>query len=90
MTTSTHIARLQKKATIEIGLHALVTHAKRGQTLTADDIAEVCGCTRNNIYMIEQKALAKLRHKPDASRLLEYIEQEYTREPGVANMVEYA
>lgn len=46
---------------IDVGLDALCRHAKRGQTLTSKEIAEVCGCSFQNIGRIEQTAIAKLR-----------------------------
>lgn len=73
--------RNQKKAAIELGLHALITHAQPGQTLTAGDIAEVCGCTRNNIYEIEKKAIRKLTANPRAAILRDYIERDPANRP---------
>lgn len=47
---------------IDIGLDILCRLRAPEQTLTAHDIAEVCGCSGNYIYEIEKKALSKLRN----------------------------
>ena len=50
------------KPSIDLGLTALVEHAKRGQTMTIKDIAEVCECSRRMITDLEASALAKYEY----------------------------
>ncbi|MFS1703780.1 sigma factor-like helix-turn-helix DNA-binding protein [Alteromonas sp. AMM-1] len=59
---------------IDIGLAALCKYAEYGQTLTHQEIADVCGCTRSFIYKIEQKALRKFRHLAAKRFLYEFLE----------------
>ena len=59
---------------IDIGLAALCQYAEYGQTLTQQEIAEVCGCTRSFIYQLEHKALRKLRKLAATSCLHEFLE----------------
>ncbi len=40
-----------------------------GVPLTQDEIAAVCGCTRQNVSHIERKATRKLRHDEVANEL---------------------
>ncbi len=46
---------------IDIGLHVLCILADDDQTLSAEDIAEVCGCSNYTIYKIQADALRKAR-----------------------------
>lgn len=46
---------------VDVGLAALAQHAVRYQVLSAQDIADVCSCSKSYILELEHKALAKLR-----------------------------
>lgn len=48
-------------ADIDLGLAVLEVLTPPGIALNLREIADVCGCTWQNIYQIEQKALRKLR-----------------------------
>ena len=52
---------LTKGADIDLGLAILAATTEPPHT--ADTIAAFCGCTRQNIQKIEQRALRKLRVK---------------------------
>ena len=45
---------------IDLGL-AICPIKNRGKQLTLEEISAYCGCSRNRIHQIEQKALAKVR-----------------------------
>jgi len=51
------------KKEIDAGLSVLCLLAKRDETLTTGEIAEVCGCSQTLISDISRSALAKLRGK---------------------------
>ncbi len=51
----------EKVTDIDIGLDALCKQAKPGQTLTQRQIADVCGCSKSAIYLIEKSAKAKIK-----------------------------
>lgn len=46
---------------IDIGLAVLCALAKPGQTMTQEDIAEVCGCPRSRIDYLQRKAMRNLK-----------------------------
>ena len=50
----------RKPAQVDLGLSVLCSVAEYGDTLTVPDIAEVCGCSTQYIYTIEQQAINKL------------------------------
>jgi len=50
-----------KNINIDIGLAVLCVLQQPGDTLTHQDIADVCECNLNSIHQIEQRALKKLR-----------------------------
>ncbi|MHA1523227.1 MAG: hypothetical protein ACTSY1_02330 [Alphaproteobacteria bacterium] len=52
---------MNRNTSIDIGLAALTDNARHGQTLSAEHIADVCNCTKNYIYELEKKGIAKLR-----------------------------
>lgn len=58
---------------IDVGLTLLLAVTPRGVTRTHGEIAYVCGCTRNAIWIIEQRALRKLRHPLRSQRLKEFV-----------------
>ena len=53
----------EKSARIDLGLALLEMVAKPGVGLTRDDIAFWCGCTNAGIYMLEKRAMKKVRNK---------------------------
>lgn len=52
-----------KSNDVDLGLSVLCVVSQRDDTLSTKDIADVCGCSRNNIDEIEKRALKKLRAK---------------------------
>lgn len=50
----------RKRLNIDLGLSVLVAIKSPTDTLTANEISDVCGCDRSMITYIEKKALAKL------------------------------
>ncbi|ACB76662.1 hypothetical protein [Opitutus terrae] len=52
---------LAKTARIDLGLQLLQLAAKPGTSFTLHEIALWCGCTRDAVLLIEQKALKKVR-----------------------------
>lgn len=54
--------RDQKKPEIDLGLSLLCLHSS-GQVLSCNEIAEVCGCSPQNIQAIQRNALRKLKRK---------------------------
>ena len=52
-----------KSDRIDLGLALLAMVAKPGVPLTKDDIAFWCGCTNTAIYLMEMRALKKVRNK---------------------------
>jgi transcriptional regulator len=46
---------------VDMSLSVLCAVATRGETLTQQEIADVCGCSRANIFNIEKRALLKAR-----------------------------
>ena len=53
----------QTKRDIDLGLSVLATLSKDGEVWTHRDIANVCGCSKSYIQLIEQQSLKKLRLK---------------------------
>ena len=62
------------KPEIDIALTALCLHSQPGQTLSCEDIAEVCGCATNNIYEVQKRAMDKLRKKAHDFNLYDFID----------------
>lgn len=60
-----------KTIDLDPGLSVLCTLASPGQTLTLEDIAYVCGSSRQHISRIEQSGLKKLRSRLKLSDHLE-------------------
>lgn len=54
---------MRRTERVNLGLALLELAAKPGQPLTLRDIAAWCDVSYKGIYMIEQKALIKLRNK---------------------------
>jgi hypothetical protein len=52
----------ERKSRTDLGLALLSLVAKPGVSLTQQDIAAWCSCSRANIYLIEMRALKKLRN----------------------------
>ncbi len=52
-----------RTARIDLGLALLSLAALPGTPLDQADIAAWCGCSRSNIWEIEQRALRKLRNR---------------------------
>jgi DNA-directed RNA polymerase sigma subunit (sigma70/sigma32) len=55
---------------IDLGLAISRALMHPGQTRTLSELAAFCGCTRQNIHFIEQRALRKMR-----DRLVPWMEQ---------------
>lgn len=51
------------KNDIDVGLAVLCSLMRPGESLSDRDIAYVCNCSRNAIYIIEKRALRKMRVK---------------------------
>lgn len=51
------------KSSIDLGLAISAHHSTLGVPRTADSIAAYCGCSRQRIQQIEEKALRKIRVK---------------------------
>lgn len=51
------------RESIEAGLDALRARALPGETFSHRAIAEACGCSWQNIYLIERRALRKVRER---------------------------
>jgi hypothetical protein len=58
---------------IDAGLLLLSLVTPRGVTRTLDEIAFVCGCTKNNIYLIEKRALKKMRNPVRSRRFEQFL-----------------
>lgn len=63
-----------KTQAIDLGLSVLCTVTPEGQTMTQNDIAEVCNCSRTLIYTIEKQALRKFRERALKAGLDEFVE----------------
>ncbi len=46
---------------IDAALDVTRRHMRPGDVITQADLAEICGCSRGFIFLIEQQALRKLR-----------------------------
>lgn len=57
-----HVGRAMG-AHIDLGLALLSCLLRPGESLTSDDMAAWCGCSRSAIQSIERRALAKLRQR---------------------------
>ena len=55
----------REPAQVDLGLSVLCNLAEYGDTLTVPDIADVCGCSTQYIYNIEQQAINKLTMMDD-------------------------
>jgi DNA-directed RNA polymerase sigma subunit (sigma70/sigma32) len=60
------------KGEIDVGLDVLCRLASDGETMTVPDIAEVCGCSAQRIYEIQQKALEKARRIANRLNLIDF------------------
>lgn len=49
---------------IGAALARLLAETPRGVTLTQEEIAGACGCSRGYIWLVEKEAMAKLRKQP--------------------------
>jgi len=49
------------KKSIDLGLAISGCHVRRGVGLSYKEIAAFCGCSWQNIWLIEQRALRRLR-----------------------------
>lgn len=57
------MATTRKNINIDLGLSALCDNAKYGQTLTCQEIADVCQCNRTYITCLQKNAIKKLKRK---------------------------
>ena len=62
---------MSRKVSIDLGLSALVKHAKPEQTLLRREIAEVCECSIWDIRKLEEKAMTKIENNRFARRLFD-------------------
>lgn len=65
---------------INLGLAVSGLHSQKGVPRTCDDIASYCGCSRQRIQQIEERALRKLRYKlrighPELRELMESLKR---------------
>jgi DNA-directed RNA polymerase sigma subunit (sigma70/sigma32) len=51
------------KASIDLGLAVSGLHARKGVPMTTREIAAFCGCSKQRITQIEERALRKLRNR---------------------------
>lgn len=61
--TIEYLPAREKKTRIDLGLDLARRQARPGVPMTRREIAAWCGCTDCAIYMIEQRALKKLRKR---------------------------
>jgi DNA-directed RNA polymerase specialized sigma subunit len=52
---------LSKSQRIDLGLAIIAAVRRPGESLTLRDMAEICGCSKSAIWLIERAALKKLR-----------------------------
>lgn len=52
---------LSKSQRIDLGLAVIAAVRRPGESLTLRDMAEICGCSKSAIWLIERAALNKLR-----------------------------
>ena len=55
---------------IDVGVAILATIVRPGETVTHQQIADVCGCSKQRIFLIEKAALFKLRSRLSISEHL--------------------
>lgn len=60
------LSTAEKRERFNLGLELARIHATPGQPMTQSELAEWCGVTSSLIYMIERKALKKLRRRASA------------------------
>ena len=48
---------------VDLGLAVLCALQKEGETFTYDEIGAACGVTESSIFLIEKKALKKVRNR---------------------------
>jgi transcriptional regulator len=51
---------------IDAALARLLAETPRGVTLTQEQIADACGCTKGYIWLVEKEAMKKLRQRSAA------------------------
>jgi hypothetical protein len=56
-------ASLPPDGSIDAGLLVLEMITPYGETWTQEDIAQVCGCSRGYIWLLEKQARAKMRRR---------------------------
>lgn len=52
-----------RKPSIDLGLAVMRAVTPGDVRFTLDEIADVCGCTKGGVFMIQQRALQKLRKR---------------------------
>jgi transcriptional regulator len=71
--------KMTPSSQIDLGLAVLAALRPAHVTLTQEDIAEVCGCTKGAIWFLEKRAMQKLRRRvflhndPELRRLWEEL-----------------
>jgi hypothetical protein len=60
----------EKGLRMDLGLELLAAAAVAGTRYTYDEIAAWCGCSESAIWLMERRALKKLRNKPAVMRQL--------------------
>lgn len=53
-----------RNADIDLGLAILSAVTQPGERRSLREIAAYCGCSRNYVWLLEQRALRKLRNAP--------------------------
>lgn len=59
----THAEQLAHSRSIDIALSVLDIVRPKGVPIPGRVIADICGCSYNNIYLIEQRAIEKIKSK---------------------------
>ena len=59
---------------IELGLSVLCAIAEQGESLTQQEIADVCDCSRATIWTIEKRALRKAHTRALKLNLQDFLE----------------
>jgi transcriptional regulator len=54
---------MKTRKEIDLGLDVILAVSRPGQRWPTRDIAYVCGCTNTNIFIIEKRALKKIRER---------------------------
>ncbi|MEM9236025.1 MAG: sigma factor-like helix-turn-helix DNA-binding protein [Verrucomicrobiota bacterium] len=65
------------KPSIDLGLAVSALTLKRGETRTQEELAAFCGCSKAMIYLIEKRALKKLRHPSRLRALAEASDRKH-------------